>query len=83
MGLKKNWPTQPLDGTMRANIVYKLQKIIADIEERRHANLTRLTVLKKWFGAPRRISSFAICQPGIPADAQNDEGSRSAFSRGV
>jgi hypothetical protein len=60
MRLKKNQPTQPLDGTMQANIVYKLRKIIADIEERGHANLTRLTVLKKWFGAPRRISSFAI-----------------------
>jgi len=60
MKLKKNQPTQPFDGTMRANIFHKLQKIVADIEDRGHANLTRLTVLKKWFGAPRRISSFAI-----------------------
>jgi hypothetical protein len=57
---KRNQPAQPFDGTVRANIFFKLQKIVADIEERGHANLTRLTVLKKWFGAPGHISSFAI-----------------------
>jgi len=29
-----------------------MQDIVAEIKERGHANLTRLTVLKKWFEAP-------------------------------
>src|SRR5437868_2848782 len=40
------------------NISEKLQDIVTDIKERGHANLTRLTVLKKWFEAPGRIMSF-------------------------
>jgi hypothetical protein len=44
--------------TTQMNIAEKLQDIVADINERGHANLTRLTVLKKWFDAPGRIMSF-------------------------
>ena len=40
------------------NIAEKLQDIVADIKERGRANLTRLTVLKKWFEAPGRTMSF-------------------------
>ena len=38
----------------------KLLKIVADIAERGNANLTRLTVLKKWFGHTGRLPPFAI-----------------------
>lgn len=43
---------------MQTKIAEKLQAIVTDIKERGHANLTRLTVLKKWFEAPGRITSF-------------------------
>jgi len=43
---------------MQTNIAEKLQAVVTDIKERGHANLTRLTVLKKWFEAPDRITSF-------------------------
>jgi hypothetical protein len=42
------------------DIPEKLLKIAADIAERGNANLTRLTVLKKWFGHPGRLPPFAI-----------------------
>jgi hypothetical protein len=42
----------------QTNIAEKLEAIITDMKERGHANLTRLTVLKKWFEAPGRITSF-------------------------
>ena len=38
----------------------KLQKIIEDIKENGNANLTRLTILKKWFEIPSRLTSFGI-----------------------
>jgi hypothetical protein len=43
---------------MQKNISEKLRHIATDIKEHGHANLTRLTVLKKWFEAPSRIMSF-------------------------
>jgi len=43
-----------------ADLRQKLLKIADDIAERGNANLTRLTVLKKWFGRPRRLPPFAI-----------------------
>ena len=43
-----------------ANLREKLLKIADDIAERGNANLTRLTVLKKWFGSPGRLPLFAI-----------------------
>ena len=45
---------------MRTNIPEKLLKIVDDIHERGDVNLTRLTVLKKWFGRPQRLSKFAL-----------------------
>ncbi|MGA2177438.1 MAG: hypothetical protein ABSH38_20895 [Verrucomicrobiota bacterium] len=42
------------------DIPEKLLKISAEIAARGHANLTRLTVLKKWFGHPGRLPPFAI-----------------------
>jgi hypothetical protein len=44
--------------TMQTNITEKLQDIVTDVKALGHANLTRLTVLKKWFEAPSRIMSF-------------------------
>jgi hypothetical protein len=34
-----------------------LSKILTNVE---NASLTRLTVLKKWFAQPERLSAFAI-----------------------
>lgn len=45
---------------MRTNIPEKLWMIVDEIDERGHANLTKLTVLKKWFERPHRLSAFAI-----------------------
>ena len=44
--------------TTQKNISEKLRDIVTDVKEKGHANLTRLTVLKKWFEAPGRITSF-------------------------
>lgn len=56
----KDRPTQQFDRTRGDGISLKLQRIITDIENCGHTNLTRLTVLKKWFETPRRLSSFGI-----------------------
>ncbi len=45
---------------IRRNVSDKLREIAAEIERRGSTNLTRLTVLKKWFEVPSRLSSFAI-----------------------
>ncbi len=45
---------------MRTIIPEKLLIVAAEIKECGSANLTRLTVLKKWFEQPHRLSSFAI-----------------------
>ena len=45
---------------MRTNIPEKLLKIVEEIDDRGSASLTRLTVLKKWFEHPERLSAFAI-----------------------
>ena len=45
---------------MRTKVPDKLQKIVAEIDERGQANLMRLTVLKKWFEYPGRLKAFAI-----------------------
>ena len=49
----------------------KLLKIVADIAERGNVNLTRLTVLKKWFGSPGRLPPFAIW---VASRANSDTG---------
>ena len=38
----------------------KLREIVTTIEQRGSANLTRLTVIKKWFEVATHLSSFAI-----------------------
>ena len=45
---------------MRTNIPEKLLKIIEEIDGHGNASLTRLTVLKKWFERPDRLSAFAV-----------------------
>jgi hypothetical protein len=47
-------------GARVADIPGKLEQIVADIKESGHANLTRLTVLKKWFETSHHIPSFGI-----------------------
>ena len=54
----KSRPDRSSGRVAQTNIAEKLQAIVADIKERGYANLTRLTVLKKWFEAPGRIASF-------------------------
>ena len=44
----------------RATIADKLGDIAAAIKQRGSANLTRLTVIKKWFEVPSHLSPFAI-----------------------
>jgi hypothetical protein len=58
MARTKYQPDRSSGRTTQTNIAEKLQDIVAEIKERGHANLTRLTVLKKWFEAPGRITSF-------------------------
>ena len=42
---------------MRTSIPEKLLKIAAEIAVRGNANLTRLTILKKWFGHAGKTAS--------------------------
>jgi hypothetical protein len=50
----------PVLRMMRTNISDKLREIAAAIDRGGSAELTRLTVLKKWFGVSSHLSSFAI-----------------------
>ena len=45
---------------MRTSIPEKLLKIADEIDVHGHASLTKLTVLKKWFERPGRLSAFAL-----------------------
>src|ERR1035437_5106368 len=45
---------------MRTNISDKLREVAAAIDRCGSADLTRLTVLKKWFAVSNHLSSFAI-----------------------
>ena len=45
---------------MRTAVPEKLLKIVEDIDALGSANLTRLTVLKKWFERPGRLLSFGL-----------------------
>jgi hypothetical protein len=45
---------------MRANVQEKLLKIVEDVDALGSANLTRLTVLKKWFERPGRLPAFGL-----------------------
>ena len=45
---------------MRTSIPEKLLRVAEEIEQRGSVNLTKLTILKKWFEQPHRLTSFAI-----------------------
>jgi hypothetical protein len=45
---------------MRTTVSEKILKIVKDIETSGHASQTRLTVLKKWFERPGRLSIFGL-----------------------
>jgi len=45
---------------MQTNVPDKILKVIDDIESQGNVNLTRLTVLKKWFEHPGRLSAFGL-----------------------
>lgn len=45
---------------MRTSVPEKIIKIIDEIDAKGNANLTRLTVLKKWFEHPGRLSAFGL-----------------------
>lgn len=45
---------------MRTSVPEKIIKIIDEIDAKGNANLTRLTVLKKWFEYPGRLSAFGL-----------------------
>jgi hypothetical protein len=49
---------------MRTNIPEKLLNIADEIDTEGYANLTRLTVLKKWFERPERLRAFAVWVAG-------------------
>ena len=64
---KEAMTRQPQDRRRQASvrkqapgISCKLQKLIEDIKEHGNANLTKLTILKKWFETPSRLTSFGI-----------------------
>ena len=58
--LKKDRVTLRFNREPDVDMRHKLQKIVVEIKECGHANLTRLTVLKKWFGPAHRLRSFGI-----------------------
>jgi hypothetical protein len=45
---------------MQTSTPEKLLKVVDEIDTQGHASLTRLTVLKKWFEHPKRLSAFAL-----------------------
>jgi hypothetical protein len=45
---------------MRTVVPEKILKMIEDVDTRGNVSLTRLTVLKKWFEAPGRLSAFGL-----------------------
>ena len=45
---------------MKTKVPEKLRKVIAEIDAQGNASLTKLTVLKKWFEPPGRLSVFAL-----------------------
>ncbi len=52
---------------MRTDVPEKVLKIARDVAEQGQANSTRLTVLKKWFKQPERLTAFAIWIAGRAA----------------
>jgi hypothetical protein len=46
--------------TKQSGVPERLLKLAADIAAQGNAELTRLTILKKWFEQPGRLSAFAV-----------------------
>jgi hypothetical protein len=69
----------------RTTIADKLGDIAAAIKQRGSANLTRLTVIQKWFEVPSHLSSFAIfiCRSSVQTEDKNHQGSEQANPRGA
>lgn len=53
-------PHEVKSASMRTSVPEKLLAIVDDIDANGDANLTRLTVLKKWFETPGRLAPFAL-----------------------
>ena len=49
---------------MRTNLSQKLLKIVDEIDRCGNVNMTKLTVLKKWFEHPGRLAAFGIWMAG-------------------
>jgi hypothetical protein len=79
----KVWSAQRFGGASGADISYKLQKILDDIEEHGNASLTRLTVLKKWFEIPSRPrhSAYSLLAGQPRRQAERRRRHRSFFVR--
>lgn len=45
---------------MPSKVQEKIKAILADIDRTGHADVLRLTVLKKWFESPRRLRAFGL-----------------------
>ena len=45
---------------MRTSVPENLRKVVDEIDAQGQASLARLTVLKKWFVRPKRLSAFAL-----------------------
>ena len=52
--------TQRRGNAPDTGIAARLRKVVADIRDQGDVNLTRLTLLKKWFEAPGRLASFGV-----------------------
>jgi hypothetical protein len=52
---------------MRTDVPEKVLQIARDVAEKGSANVTRLTVLKKWFKRPERLTAFAVWIAGRAA----------------
>jgi hypothetical protein len=63
---------------MRTDIPEKLLKIAHDIKANGQANLTRLTVLKKWFERPERLIAFAVWTAARAASGKGKTGVEAA-----
>jgi hypothetical protein len=63
---------------MRTSVPEKLLKVVGEIDEQGQASLTRLTVLKKWFARPERLSAFALWVATRAASRKGNTGGAAA-----
>ena len=66
---------------MRTSSPEKLLKIVDEIDLHGYASLTRLTVLKKWFERPKRLSAFAlwVAARAVSRNGQTGEAAAALF----